>query len=132
MPGARGYVTVPKVTCALSTPRISLGEAKLAVSGVAQGCSTGGWYTGDGYSGVLGGWVYRVPGEGYYPPSRVPQIGIARAQPVASPHRVPAGTPGPLARALRTPAAPAPVLEPIWPRFSSKYPKVSHILGVSP
>ena len=62
---ARG---VPVRTGALSTPRISLGEAKLAVLGVAWpgsmvwcgGWVPGGWYTGYSQEGYTG-WVLPLP-----------------------------------------------------------------------
>ena len=88
-----------------------------------------------------GQWGQGVPGvvrQGGYTGWGTTQrlyIGIARAQPVLNQaHRVPQGTPGP-SRTLRTPWTPAPqhaLLEPIWARFSSIYPKVSINLGVSP
>ena len=58
---------------------------------------------------------YREGGiPGYYP-AVIPQIGIARTQPVALPGPpCPCRHSRPLPGALRTPAAPAPVVLEIW------------------
>ena len=126
-----GVLPVPGTNSALSTPRISLGPAKLAVRTAAW--TSDGLFTVRVYGeGCTGGWVpgWGIPG-GYRGvlPSRL--IGIVRAQPLTyGAHRVPSGTPGP-AWALRTPEAPAPHLGPIWARFILKYTKVSHKSGVS-
>ena len=88
-----GIVTVPVLysRSALSTPRISLAEPKLHVRVVG----TSGWYCGA--VGAVGGVVPGMVQAGWYREGTIPgtqpepQIGIARAQPVAggtvSPYR---------------------------------------------
>ena len=82
---------------------------------------------GTGRVGIPGGYYPAPPSHGY--------IGIARAQPLASPRLcVHQGTPGTLQAPPHT-LAPRTQICPSGPnkaRFRSKYTKVSHKSGVSP